>query len=102
MDALDEFDSHESVVRVQLTLRAEQEASLQESRIKEALGQASSITIQRDVQSDLRTRLGDEASQSLTPIELVERYFALLEEPEENLPSLLARAEEIIHDSDET
>jgi DNA repair protein SbcD/Mre11 len=102
LGALDEFDSHESIVRVQLTLRAEQEASLQESRIKEALGQASSISIQRDVQSDLRTRLGDESSQSLTPIELVERYFTMLEEPEENIPSLLARAEEIIHDSDET
>ncbi len=102
LDALNEFDSEESVVRVQLTLRAEQEAALQEPRIREALGQASSISIQRDVQSDLRTRLGDESSQSLTPIELVERYFTMLDEPEENLPPLLARAEEIIHDSDET
>ncbi|MBN1263966.1 MAG: exonuclease SbcCD subunit D [Anaerolineales bacterium] len=98
---LEDFQAEESVVRVQLTLRAEQEAALQDNRILAALEQASSVSIQRDIKTDLRTRLGENAPQTLTPLELVERYFSLLQEPVDRIPVLLEKAESLIHDSDQ-
>lgn len=99
LDELSGVDSTDSVIRVQVTLRAEQEAALHENQIRDALGVASSISIQRDVQSDLRTRLGEDSTQSLTPMELVERYFTLMDEPEDRVSSLLNKAETIIDDT---
>ena len=101
LQELEDFEVDDSVVRVQLTLRSEQEAAVQEKKILAALEMASSVSIQREIETDIRTRLGDESPQTLTPIELVERYFEMVQEPAERMSLLLEKAESLIHDSDQ-
>ena len=44
----------------------------------------------------MRARLGSDAAESLTPRELLERYFALRSTPPERLARLLAAADPLI------
>lgn len=88
-----------AVVRLQVQLRTDQEAVLRDRDLEAALEEAASVTIARQVETEVRTRLGDLSPEILTPLQLVERYFESLEEEPERIQALLGKAEEIILDS---
>jgi exonuclease SbcD len=89
-----------AVVRVQVRLRTEQQASFRESGVQTALAKAASVSIAREVETDVRTRLGDLAPEALTPLELLQRYFESREVEPDRMRHLLAHAEDLLRDPD--
>ena len=87
-----------AVVRVQVQLREDQQAGFRESEVVAALGQAASVTVAREVESDVRMRLGDLAPEALTPLELIQHYFESRNVAPDRMRSLLARAEDLLRD----
>ncbi len=98
LDRLADLDCEGVILRVIVTLAAEQQAALREREIEAAAAHAASVTIVRDVQADVRDRLGGLSPQSLTPLELLERYFQSADESPERIPGLLSKAEELLRD----
>jgi exonuclease SbcD len=87
-----------AVVRVQVQMRAGQEARLREREVEAALGEASSVVISREVESENRVRLGDLAPEALSPLQLVERYFDAQQVDPSRRKALLDRAAEILEE----
>lgn len=86
-----------AVVRLRVQLRQDQEASLFESQIVNALEGASSYTLERDIEQEVRARLGDLTPEALTPLELVEEYFRTKGVEEERIQALLQKAEGLLN-----
>jgi len=89
-----------AVVRLLVDLREDQRLALNEKDVHQAAHGASSLTIQQQIESQERSRLGVVEPHSLSPAELVERYFAARGMPEERVKRLLAQAEELLRDPD--
>jgi len=89
-----------AVVRVLIELRAEQAGQLREREVEAALRGAAHITLSRDIETEARARLGDLAAESLSPLELVERYFEARGVTPERRTALLAKAEVLFRDPD--
>jgi len=98
VEAVSPTDVEGAVVRVWVQLQAEQQASLREAEVKAALGKAASVSVARDVESDIRTRLGDLAPEALTPPELLRRYFESRKVEADRIRELLAHAEDLLRD----
>jgi exonuclease SbcD len=98
--AASETEAEAAVVRVLITLREAQAGLLRERDVEAALAGASQVTIARQVETEARARLGDLATESLTPLQLVERYLEARSIPAERWPSLLAKAEDLFRDPD--
>jgi exonuclease SbcD len=89
-----------AVVRVQVRLRTEQQASFRESEVQRALAKAASVSIVREVETEARARLGNLAPEALTPLELLQRYFESREIEPDRMSHLLALAEDLLRDPD--
>lgn len=87
-----------AIVRVIVQLQTEQEAALREREVEQALNMAAHTSLVREVEAEVRARLGDLEPQTLTPLELVERYFKSREVEEERLDALLAKADELVRE----
>ena len=85
-----------AVVRVQIQLRSDQEASLRDREIQSALSQASSVVVGREVESQNRVRLGDLSPEALSPLQLVERYFQDQGAEPARVAALVERASELL------
>jgi exonuclease SbcD len=92
IEAIDPRLAEGAVVRLLVTLRADQQALLHEREIEAALGGASSYALARMVENEDRARLGEAALETLSPLQLVEQYFRSRGEAEPRLEALLARA----------
>jgi len=88
----------DAVVRVIVQLRSDQQAALREREIENALSQAASVSIVREVEIEARARLGDLSPGELTPLELVEKYFQSRDESPERIKVLMGKAEELMRD----
>jgi exonuclease SbcD len=97
---LSDTPSDGSIIRVQVEMRPEQQAVLREQEIIAELKEATSVTIGREVETETRSRLGDETPETLTSIELIECYFHQRGEKPERIASLLSKAEELMRDTD--
>ena len=89
-----------AVVRVLVQLRSEQEPLLHDREVEAALQGASSVAVARQVESENRIRLGDLAPESLSPLQLIERYFQGREAEPARLAELLERAAEILGEAE--
>jgi hypothetical protein len=98
VEAVGKIDAAGAVVRVIIQMRADQQTLLRDREIEGVLKEASSVLIAPEVESELRARLGDLAPESLTPLQLVERYFQARGERAERIEALLAKAEELLSD----
>ena len=98
VEVVERAQAEGAVVRVQVQLREDQQAGFRESEVVAALGQAASVTVAREVESDVRMRLGDLAPEALTPLELIQRYFESRNVASDRMRSLLARAEDLLRD----
>lgn len=103
---LDEIARHnlsEAVVRVIITSDPESDALLKPKLIENALldrGANTVAAIQRQVERPDRTRFGPNP-EGLTPPELLERYLASRDVPQERMTILLEAAQEIFQAVDE-
>ncbi len=87
----------ETVVRVVVKLRQEQESLLVEREIMRALEGAYFVaSLQKDVERTERQRLGAVSVEALTPAELLERYLQVKEVPAERAKLLLEHGEALI------
>jgi len=87
----------ESVVRVVVKLRQEQEASLNDREISRALEAAYFVAaLQKDVERTDRIRLGAVSVEALTPVQLLERYLDVKRAPAERAKLLLEHGAALI------
>jgi exonuclease SbcD len=93
----------ESVVRVIIKLRQEQEPMLLEREIKQELENAYFVaSLQKEVERPDRKRLGGVSVEALTPAELLARYLDVKETPKERARLLLQHGETLIRAVDES
>ncbi|MBI4771363.1 MAG: exonuclease SbcCD subunit D [Chloroflexi bacterium] len=85
-----------AVVRVAITLKAGQQAALREREIEHALREASSVTIAKEVEYEARARLGNLSPETMTPAQLVERYFQDKGVAPERIAGLLQAARSLL------
>jgi exonuclease SbcD len=92
----------ESVVRVIVKLRQEQEPLLAEREVKRALENAYFVaSLQKEVERTGRQRLGGLAVETLAPVELLARYLEVKQIPEERAALLLRHGEALIRAEDD-
>ena len=96
LNALKGNQFEQAVVRVAITMSSEQSMALREREIEAALEGAQSVSIVREVEIEARTRLGQFAPETLTPLQLLDQYFESRSVEPERRKVLLTRAEEII------
>ena len=90
-------DLSDTVVRVVVKLRQEQEPRWSSGRSSRALEGAYFVAaLQKDVERTERQRLGAVSVESLTPAQLLERYLQVKEVPEERAKLLLEHGEALI------
>ena len=99
--AIEKRDIEGVVVRLIMQLKAEQAPALRDAEMAAALRAAYSYTVVREVEHEARTRIGGLAAETLTPTELLERYFADKGYGPERVQPLLAAADGIFQGSDE-
>ena len=93
-------DADGAVVRVQVQLRSDQEALLRDREIQAALGAASSVVVAREVESEGRIRLGEVSPETLSPLQLVERYFVDQGAAAARVAALVERAAELLGEAE--
>ena len=85
-----------AVVRVQVMLHDYQVPDFREREIQEALQEAANVTVERQVESEARARLGSLSAESLSPLDLLKRYFESRGVEPERIEELCKKAEELI------
>jgi exonuclease SbcD len=100
--ALHRDELQDSVVRVIVSMTGDQTALLDERAIQKAAEGASHFAIQREVREETRSRLGTDNAESLTPIELLERYLRAKAVDEKRVAELLQAAEELMKEDGES
>lgn len=94
---IERHDVMDAIVRVRVKLTQPQEASLRTRMIEEALGDAYLIaSITRDIQRDNRSRIGLENPETLTPEQLLDRYFLSKNTLRDHMDDLMQAAKELM------
>ena len=94
---IDSHDLKDAIVRLRITLPAELEALLLESRIRDALNSAHYIaSISKDVVDRVRTRIQDSNARGLSPKDALRLYFDTRNVPDDRAKVLMQYAEELI------
>ncbi len=97
ISAIEAEDLSGAIVRLRISLPAELEPMLVESRIRDALGAANHVaSISKDVADRARTRLQDANTRGLTPKDALQLYFDTRGVPHDRASVLLRYAEELI------
>ena len=96
LNAINEYEVREAVVRVIITATPENEALIRDRDIQAALEEAAFVAgIKREVDYPVRRRLGVERPEQLAPDELLERYLKTKEIAPERIGALKEAADSI-------
>jgi exonuclease SbcD len=79
IEAIEAVDIEEVVLRLQVRLNLEQSASSRERDLDKSLSTAASYSLSREIEDEVRARLGDLSPEALTPLELLEMYLTTRE-----------------------
>ncbi len=102
LQAIRKRDVKDTVVRLRLQLRQDQDALLHERDLREALAPAFfQAGMQKELDMSTRSRLGLDNVESMTPLQLLERYFVITGVPDEERQQLLADAAALIQSPDD-
>jgi exonuclease SbcD len=94
---INRHDIKDAVVRVRVKLNASQETHFKPKEIEQALADAKFIAgIGRDIQRDVRSRIGIENPEAKTPLELLDAYFISKNVSRERSAALLELAKTIV------
>ena len=93
------IDGTGAIVRVMIQMLASQEATLRERDISQALEPAYQFSIAREIDIETRSRSHGLSPESLTPSELVERYFKSRNVADDRLAVLLDKAADLLNNS---
>jgi exonuclease SbcD len=95
--ALTQYDLAEAIVRVNVRLRPEQDASLREKELRATLRNADYIAaINRQADREVRERLGGLSPEGMTPKQLLEKYLFAKNVDDDRIDLLVKHAERII------
>ena len=98
---IESLDLNDAIVRLRITLPAELEALLLESRIRDALRQAHYVaSISKDVVDRIRTRIQDSNARGLSPKDALRLYFDTRNVPDDRAKVLMQYAEDLISERD--
>lgn len=93
---IERHDVTDAIVRVRVRLRQSQETALRTRDIEDALAAAHMVAgIARDVQRETRSRLGLENPETLTPSQILRRYFESRSKSPQEIDDLARLAAEI-------
>ena len=91
-----QYDVSEAIVRVIVRLRPEQDASLREKDVRAALRAADYVAaINRQVDRDVRERLGGLSPEGLSPKQLLQKYLFAKNTDDDRIDLLLKHAESL-------
>ncbi len=94
--AIAQYDVTDAIVRVMIRLRPEQEASLREKDIRASLRSADYIAaINKQIDRDVREKLGNLSPEGLTPKELLHRYLFAKNTDDDRIDMLIKHAERL-------
>jgi exonuclease SbcD len=95
--AIEQHDIGGAIVRVLIQATVAAETDLRDREIEQALEEAYYVAaIRKDVERPARSRLGGESPETLTAVQLLERYLLAQETDEERTAVLLGRFREIM------
>jgi exonuclease SbcD len=98
---IESLDLNDAIVRLRITLPAELEALLLESRIRDALRPAHYVaSISKDVVDRTRTRIQDSNARGLSPKDALRLYFDTRNVPDDRAKVLMQYAEDLISERD--
>jgi exonuclease SbcD len=92
--AIAQYDVTDAIVRVQIRLRPEQEASLREKDIRASLRSADYVAaINKQVDRDVREKLGGLSPEGMMPKELLHKYLFAKNIDDDRIDVLIKHAE---------
>ena len=101
LNAISTHEVADAIVRVRITVPAEQERHLRDAEIRDALGGAHFVaSISREVPDRHRSRLGPSYSDGLKPKEALEAYFEARGTPKDRAEVLMRHAERLMAETD--
>ena len=89
-------ETDNAVVRLQVTMPSELEGQLRDNDLREALKETHYFSISRDVQREIRARLGDRTAEEITPLDALKAYLETQNVPPERQKILLEYGRKII------
>jgi exonuclease SbcD len=94
--ALAPYDLANAIVRVNVRLRPEQDASLREKDLRAVLHDADAIAaVNRQADREVRERLGGLSPEGMTPKQLLQKYLFAKNVADERIDELLSHAERL-------
>ena len=100
--ALAQVDVTDAIVRVNVRMRPEQDASLREKDLRAALHDADYIAaINRQADREVRERLGGLSPEGMTPKQLLQKYLFAKNVDDDRIDVLLAHAEKLFEMTNE-
>lgn len=94
---VERHDVKDAVVRVRVKLLQAQEPHFRARPVLDALAEAYLVAgIAKDVQREARSRIGIENAESLTPEQLLDRYFVSKDAPRERVDELMQAAKKLM------
>jgi exonuclease SbcD len=91
-----QYDLTDAIVRVNVRLRPEQDASLREKDLRASLRNADYIAaINRQADRDVRERLGGLSPEGLTPKQLLQKYLFAKNVDDDRIDLLMKHAEQL-------
>lgn len=95
--AIERHDVKDAIVRVRVKLLQAQESALKPREIEAALAEAHLFAgVSKDIQRDVRSRIGVENPETLTPSEALDRFFISKGVPRDRIEALMAMAKELM------
>ncbi len=101
--AIERHDVQDAVVRARVTLLQAQDAAFRPRDIERAIREGGArffVGIQKQIQREIRSRIGVRNAESLTPTELLERYFISKGTPQDRIESLMELAGQIVRNNE--
>ena len=90
----------DAIVRLRLRLHARQDALINERKIRAALADAFTVAgVIKEIDWGVRSRLGAISVESMTPLELLDRYLEITGVQDEEKKALMTEAQTIISES---
>lgn len=95
--AIAQYDLTDAIVRVNVRLRPEQDASLREKDLRAALRSADYVAaINRQADREVRERLGGLSPEGMTPKQLLQKYLFVRNVDEDRIDLLVKHAERLM------
>jgi len=88
----------DAIVRLNVSLPAEVEGQLRDSEIRNAVKEAYSFTLAKDVKRETRLRLGKWTAEEITPLDALKAYLESKKVPPQRAKILLEYGERLIRE----